>query len=82
MTFLDPEGRQQLKLAARVSAVGIEFALSVVVGYFGGRWIDGKLGTIWLSWVGLALGIFAGFRSLYRLALKTQKDLETPPDND
>jgi ATP synthase protein I len=51
-------------------SVGLELALSVLVGLFGGRWLDSKLGTApWLTWIGLGLGIIAGYRAIW-LALK------------
>ena len=43
---------------------------SVLLGLFGGRWLDGKLGTDpWLTWIGLGLGIVTGYRAIW-LALK------------
>jgi hypothetical protein len=71
----DPEAKQQLKTAVSLGAVGIEMGLSVVIGYFGGKWLDGKLGTTWLIWVGLALGIVAGFRGLWRVVKKTKEKM-------
>jgi F0F1-type ATP synthase assembly protein I len=71
--LIGPEGRRQLKLAGRFASVGIELAAAVVVGYFGGRYLDEKLetGSI-LSYVGLIAGIVSGFLSLYRLARGAQ----------
>jgi len=75
MPLIGPEGREQIKVAGRVGAIGLELAIAVVIGYFGGRWLDGKLGTApWLMWIGLAFGLAAGFRSLYRLARRTNLD--------
>ena len=51
-------------------SVGLELAVSVLLGLFGGRWLDGKLGTDpWLTWIGLGLGIVTGYRAIW-LALK------------
>jgi Putative F0F1-ATPase subunit Ca2+/Mg2+ transporter len=50
-------------IAARASAAGILFPVSIVAGYLLGKWIGGLLG---LS-VGAALGALAGFWNLYRL---------------
>jgi len=75
--FLGPEGRKQIQALGSVGNVGIELAVSICVGYFGGGWLDDKLGTEpWLRWVGLGFGIAAGFRSLYRLARKYQDQLD------
>jgi ATP synthase protein I len=76
---------------ARVGAVGIELALSTVIGMLGGRWLDNKLSTApWLTILGLLLGVVAGFRSLIRAARKsTQATQESqanqppePPDSE
>jgi ATP synthase protein I len=51
----------------KLSSVGIEFALSVLIGVFAGRWLDGKLGSSpWLMILCLCLGFAAGLRSLIR----------------
>ena len=73
---------KQLKAFARVGAVGIELALSVVVGMLGGQWLDKKLSTApFLTLLGLVLGVVAGFRSLIRAARSSQKPPD-PRDND
>jgi ATP synthase protein I len=74
MSLIGPEGRKQLKLAARFASAGLELAISIVVGYFGGRFLDRHLGTgPFLEYAGLLLGIFAGFRTLFRLARTAQQ---------
>lgn len=85
MSLIGPEGRKQLQLAARFATAGLELALAIVVGYFGGRWLDGRFGTTpYLGYIGLLLGIFAGFRNLFTLAKGAQKSASdsdtTPPD--
>jgi len=66
-----------------LASVGIELALSIVIGLLGGQWLDGKLGTKpWLMIVGLVLGSFAGFRSLIRTARKAQRETQTDPKPD
>lgn len=58
-------------------SVGIEIALSVILGLFAGQWLDKKLGTNgWLTFVGLAYGIAAGGRALYRVLKKANKESE------
>lgn len=78
----DSDRGKQYKVFARVGALGIELAVSTVIGLLGGRWLDGKLGTEpWLSIVGLILGVVAGFRSLYQTAKNENRKLtETGPD--
>jgi ATP synthase protein I len=73
MSLIGPEGRRQLQLAARFATAGLELALAIVVGYLGGRWLDGRFGTTpYLAYIGLLLGITAGFRNLFSLARGAQ----------
>lgn len=59
------------------STVGIELVLSVLVGLFGGRWLDQRLGTGGaLAMLGFVVGTLAGFRSLWRAAQRMQRDAE------
>jgi ATP synthase protein I len=59
--------RDEYKAVGSWSTVGLEIVLSLLVGFFGGRWLDGKLGTEpWISLVGLGFGCAAAERSLLR----------------
>jgi len=71
--LLGSQGRKQLAALGGVSLIGIEMAVSILLGYYGGRWLDSKVGTTWLQWVGFALGVAAGFRSLFRIAQKERQ---------
>ncbi len=72
---VDPDAKKLLQSAADYSYIGIFFGVAVLIGYFGGAWLDGKYGTTpWLSIVGVFVGIAAGFRELYRLAKRGMKD--------
>ncbi len=83
MPLLDPEGREQWQIAGRVGAIGIELGLSIALGFVAGDWLDGTFGTKpWLTWLGLALGLVAGGRSLYRLMRKTRADLDADRETD
>jgi ATP synthase protein I len=63
--------------------VGIEFALSTVIGMLGGRWLDEKLHSDpWLMLVGLLLGVVAGFRSLIRTARRANETSAREKDDD
>ena len=82
MSLIGPEGRKQLKLAARFASAGIELAVSILVGYFGGRLLDRWFGTHpYLAYLGLILGIIAGFRNLFVLARSTQTKADRPSDD-
>ena len=85
---LVPRGGKLLGASWRLASVGIEFAVSTLIGLLGGRWVDGKLGSEpWLMIVGLLLGVTAGFRGLYRTARTASRQAEQtapppkPPDN-
>ncbi|MHB1418318.1 MAG: AtpZ/AtpI family protein [Bacillota bacterium] len=58
---------------------GVTMAASILIGLFGGRWLDGKLGTSpWLMVVGLLLGVGIAFKSLF----DEIKMLEAPPQHE
>lgn len=77
MPLIGPEGRKQLRQLGRLSTIGIEIALSIVFGILGGSWLDSKLNTApYLTVLGMALGVAAGFRSLYRTTRQEQKRLK------
>lgn len=64
--------------AVSYSTVGIELTLSVLCGFFGGRWLDAKFATEpVLAILGLAFGVAAGFRSLYRATMRMKHETET-----
>jgi F0F1-type ATP synthase assembly protein I len=59
------------------STVGLDFTLSILVGLFGGRWLDRKLGTGgWLTIVGLCFGIAAAVRTLMRALRQANREAE------
>ena len=70
---LSPRERGQQQGAAiyqsmRLSSVGLELGLSVVIGVLGGGFIGEKLGDKSLGQlIGIILGFSAGLRSLFRL---------------
>ena len=64
------------KAYGRYGTVGIELVLSIVLGYLGGQWLDGKLHTSWVWIVGAVLGTYAGFRSIFAVARSMQAEIE------
>ncbi len=61
----------------KYSALGLEMAISVVIGLAIGYYLDRWLGTSpWLTVIWLGFGFAAGVRSLYRAAVRSGKDLE------
>ena len=67
----------------RYGALGFEMALSVLIGLGIGYYLDKWLGTApWLMLLWLVFGFAAGFRSLYRAALRSEKEQEKEKSED
>jgi F0F1-type ATP synthase assembly protein I len=65
------------------STVGLELALSVLVGLFGGRWLDEKLHTSpWLTLAGFGFGIAAGARTVWRALQKANREALEQEEQD
>ena len=63
--------------AGEVLGVGVQFAASILLFLFLGRWLDGKLGTEpWLLLAGVMIGAVAGFYSLYRQLVIVPRERE------
>jgi len=62
----------------RYGTVGFELILSIVVGYWVGRWLDGRFfpGHSWLTIAFSLGGVYAGFRALYKAAQQMTADAE------
>ncbi|HEU4408307.1 MAG TPA: AtpZ/AtpI family protein [Polyangiaceae bacterium] len=69
---LDPSAYRSL---GEYGTLGLEFVFSVVLGLYGGRWLDQKFGTSGaLTFVGLVLGVVAGFRAIWRVAKRAERE--------
>ncbi len=69
--------KDQIRRGLSLSAVGIEMALGLCIGYFGGRWLDGEFGTApYLEYLGLAGGVGAGFKGIWRLVKQVRRDMQ------
>jgi F0F1-type ATP synthase assembly protein I len=68
--------QQHWKGLATYSTIGLELAGCVLLGLFAGRWLDGKLGTDWISFVGLLFGVAAGYRSVWRALKRANQEAE------
>ena len=65
------------RIAGNTGAVGIEIAVAVILGYYGGRFLDRKLGTEpWISYAGLLAGIGAAIKALVRVVRMYRRDSE------
>lgn len=55
-------------------SVGLVLVACIVIGYFLGTYLDGKLGTTpWLTVIGVILGTGAGFVGLFRTVSRSLK---------
>lgn len=71
------------QVAGSVGAVGLEIALAIALGYFGGQYLDRKFGTgPWLEYVGLVAGIGAAIKALVRVTRAYQKSLSQNQNPD
>lgn len=78
MWWVRAENQAEWRKQQALSAVGIQMALSPVVGWGLGLLLDRWFGTEpILSMIGLGYGVIAGFVSLYRVAKKVREELET-----
>lgn len=74
----DRGGRRALfRELGKYSALGLEMAISVVIGLAIGYYLDRWLGTgPWMTVAWIAIGFAAGVRSLYRAALRAGREPE------
>lgn len=57
-----------------LTTVGLDLVLSIVICWYGGRWLDGHFETgPWLEVIGACIGVLAGFRSVHRGYLEMRK---------
>ena len=69
-----PGGRKWSTDIAPFLTLGLQLALSVVVFFFLGRWLDNTFNTApWLMITGLVIGIAGGFISFFRTAIALGK---------
>jgi len=69
--------QQDWKGVGRYGTVGLELAASVLIGLFGGQWLDKKLGTHGiLTLVGLTYGVAAAARVVWRALKSANREAE------
>ena len=50
-----------------LASIGITLVLAICIGYFGGKWLGGKLGNAAVgSFIGFGIGVAAGFMEMFR----------------
>lgn len=69
------EQADALRRLADASAVGLGFPIAMLLGYFGGEFLDGLFGTKpWITYSMTAIGVAAGFLNAIRVALRVGKE--------
>ncbi len=60
-----------------LASIGITLPLAIVIGFFGGKWIGGKLGSEDIGWyIGFAIGVAAGFLEMFRSVARWNRKME------
>jgi F0F1-type ATP synthase assembly protein I len=62
--------RRERSTAARFAGVGLQFAITLLIGLGIGNWADKKLVTSYFVPIGVFLGAGAAFYSMYRQLMK------------
>jgi ATP synthase protein I len=71
------------RTAAITGSAGLEIAVSILIGYYGGRYLDGKFGTApWLAWIGFAAGVGSAVKAVLRLVRSYQRTIKKEEDAD
>lgn len=77
MKLFGPEHRRDFGRGQQLALIGTELSVATLIGLYGGYWLDERFGSRpWLTLVGLALGLAAGFKNLARFVLDEQKRLK------
>lgn len=76
------ESRRQT-VAARWSAMGIQFVVSILLGYWAGGWLDEKFDKApWFAMAGIFLGMAAALYDMVVLTRKSVRALNDENDSD
>ena len=74
---MQEETKKYIKLLAQVSTMGISMVLalviSIVIGFYLDKWFQT---SPWFFLIFMVLGIVAGFRNIYVIMKRTEKDLK------
>ena len=63
-----------------IGSVGLSFVVALVLGFWGGRVLDGWLGTSWIWIVGFLAGFAAGVVNVYRTVGRATAPRRGPGD--
>lgn len=69
--FLDKhqndDDRKRMKQMGIYLTIPFLLAVPPIIGWFIGKWMDGELNTSFIKYLGVFLGLIAGFREFYRI---------------
>jgi len=75
--------RDEWKGLGSYGTVGLQLVLSILLGFWAGRWLDQRVGGGgWLTLIGFGFGVAAGFRSLYEAAKKMREEAEAEDERE
>jgi F0F1-type ATP synthase assembly protein I len=72
------------RAAYRYGNIGLELFLSIVVGFWLGHWADRRWfgGHGWGTAVGTLVGVYTGFRALWKMAKQAQREAEAEEERE
>ena len=75
---MQEETKKYIKLLALVSTMGLSMALAIVIGIAIGFYLDRFFQTKypWFFLIFMILGIIAGFRNIYVIMKRTEKEMK------
>jgi F0F1-type ATP synthase assembly protein I len=62
--------------AGLAGALGLEIALCFGIGGYGGYWLDRKLNTHWIMYLGLLFGLGAAIKGVMRVVKAYKREVE------
>jgi ATP synthase protein I len=76
--------KEMMFLLGHYGHIGITFVASIFIGMGGGILLDQKVfagrTAPWFTFIGLAFGIAAGFKSLFDILWKSSREMEQDKD--
>jgi len=63
-----PTSQTTWQLIGQLSTIGMSFVFALILGFGGGFWLDGAIGTKpWFTFIGFFVGVAAGVLNVYRV---------------
>ncbi len=79
---MEPEVRKLIRDSGRFGAVGLEMGISVAIGLFAGRWLDGRFDCDpWLTILGALFGLGAAGMAGWRVYRAAKADIAAMDGN-